>query len=85
MNVVLAFNAIIGFIWCDPAQAAWNSRIEGKCWDRGIVVRYSVFGAAYSAAMDFLLAMVPWFVIMKLRMHMKEKLGVVVCMSLGVL
>lgn len=85
MNLVLAFNAIIGFIWCDPPQAAWDAKIDGKCWDRAVVVHYSVFGAAYSAAMDFMLAMVPWFVIMKLSMKKKEKLGVVLCMSLGVL
>lgn len=85
MNLVLAFNAIIGFIWCDPPQAAWNSEINGNCWDRAVVVHYTVFGAAYSAAMDFMLAMVPWFVIMKLSMRKKEKLGVVLCMSLGIL
>lgn len=85
MNVVLVFNAIIGFIWCDPPQAAWNPDIHGKCWDRAVVVHYTVFGAAYSAAMDFMLAMVPWVVIMKLSMKKKEKLGVVLCMSLGIL
>lgn len=85
MNLVLTFNAIIGFIWCDPPQAAWNANIKGKCWERAVVVRYTVFGAAYSAAMDFMLAMVPWFVIMKLSMKKKERLGVVLCMSLGVL
>lgn len=85
MNVVLAFNAIIGFIWCDPPQAAWSLHVDAKCWDRAVVVRYTVFGAAYSAAMDFLLAMVPWFVIMKLSIKRKEKLGVAFCMSLGIL
>lgn len=85
MNLVLIFNAIIGFIWCNPAPAAWNAEIESKCWDRRIVLHYAVFGAAYSAAMDFLLAMVPWLVIIKLRMQRKEKMGVLFCMSLGIL
>lgn len=85
MNIVLVFNAIIGFIWCDPPQAAWDANVHGKCWDRMVVVHYSIFGAAYSAAMDFMLAMVPWVVILNLRMQRREKLGVMFCMSLGIL
>lgn len=83
LNIVLTFNAILMFIWCKPAQAGWNPTIESKCWNRAIVVRYTIFAAAYSAGMDFLLAGVPWFVILKLKMKRKEKIGVAVCMSLG--
>lgn len=85
LNVVLSLNAIVQFIWCAPAEAAWNPDIHGKCWSRMVVVRYTQFAAYYSAAMDFVLAMVPVMVIMKLQMRLKEKIGVIVCMSLGVL
>lgn len=85
MNVVLVFNAIIQFIWCVPAAAAWSPLLHGKCWNRDVVIKYTQFGAAYSAAMDFALASVPWKVVMQLRMRLKEKLGVVICMSLGFL
>lgn len=85
LNVVLTFNAIVQFIWCAPAQAAWNPEIRGQCWDRMVVVRYTEFAAYYSAAMDFVLAMVPVMVIRNLRMRLKEKIGVIFCMSLGVL
>lgn len=85
LNLVLTFNAIIFFIYCDPPSGAWDSSIHAKCWNRNVVVTYTKFAAAYSAAMDFILAFVPWTVIMRLRMRFKEKLGVAVCMSLGVL
>lgn len=85
MNVVLVFNIILQFIWCRPASAAWHSGRGGTCWSREFVVYYSVAAASYSALMDILLAMIPWTVIMRLRMHMKEKIGVAVCMSLGIM
>lgn len=41
--------------------------------------------AAYSAIMDVILAFLPWKLIWSLRMKLKEKIGVVLAMSLGVL
>lgn len=40
---------------------------------------------AYSGAQDFVLALLPWVVIMKLQMRKKEKVAVALAMSLGVL
>jgi hypothetical protein len=85
LNIVLTFNAILSFIWCNPASKAWNPFMQGVCWERNIVINYSIFGAAYSAGMDFILALVPWFVIMKLNMKRNEKIGVAIAMSLGVM
>lgn len=85
MNVILTFNALVQFVWCTPAQAAWTAHMDGTCWDRNVVVRYTQFAAYYSACMDFILAAVPFAVIAKLSMRLKEKLGVITCMSLGAL
>lgn len=35
--------------------------------------------------MDWILALIPWSVIMKLNIKTKEKIGIAVCMSLGFL
>lgn len=83
LNLVLTLNAIMPFIWCSPSSRGWSPQVRGTCWDRKIVIDYYIFGAAYSAAMDFILAMIPWSIIMKLNMAFKEKLGVAVCMSLA--
>ncbi|KAI0132004.1 hypothetical protein BJ170DRAFT_591986 [Xylariales sp. AK1849] len=85
LNVVLTFNAILPFVWCSPAQKGWTpTMMIGTCWDRQIVIKYMTFSTAYSAAMDFVLAVVPWAVIMKLNMAYKEKIGFAVCLSLAV-
>lgn len=83
MNIVLTFNAILQFLWCQPAAAAWSAGQGGTCWSKDVIIYYSIAAAAYSAAMDILLAMVPWAVVMKLNMEKREKIGVAVCMSLG--
>lgn len=85
MNLVLTFNAILQFLWCQPAYVAWHSGQGGTCWSKNVIVYYSVAAASYSATMDILLAMVPWAVIMKLQMQTREKIGIAVCMSLGVM
>jgi len=40
---------------------------------------------AYSAIVDFILALLPWKIIMSLQMKTHEKIGVAVAMSLGLL
>lgn len=40
---------------------------------------------AYSGVMDLVLAIIPWGIIMRLHMHTKEKIGVALAMSMGVL
>jgi hypothetical protein len=40
---------------------------------------------AYSALMDFLLAICPWLIIHKLQMKRREKWGIILAMSLGCL
>jgi hypothetical protein len=39
----------------------------------------------YSGIMDFILALLPWKVIWKLQMKRKEKFGVALAMSMGIL
>jgi hypothetical protein len=83
LNIVLTLNAILPFVWCTPAQKGWLPLIDGTCWNRNMVIQISMFAAGYSAAMDFLLAIVPWGIILKLNMVLREKIGVLVCMSLA--
>jgi hypothetical protein len=39
----------------------------------------------YSAAMDIILALLPWKLVWPLNMRRKEKIGVIVAMSMGIL
>jgi hypothetical protein len=40
---------------------------------------------AYSGIMDLIFAIIPWKVIMRMQMETKEKIGVALAMSMGVL
>jgi hypothetical protein len=40
---------------------------------------------AYSGVMDIVLALLPWSIVWNLQMKKKEKIGVAVAMSMGVL
>ncbi|KAJ4333205.1 hypothetical protein N0V95_009486 [Ascochyta clinopodiicola] len=78
-------SAFITWIQCTPTAKAWNPTIEGKCWDATITVNYGIFNAAWCAAADFALALLPWKLILGLQMRMREKVGVGIAMSMGVL
>lgn len=83
LNIFLVFNAILPYVWCRPAAKGWSPTVHGTCWDRKVTIYYSMFAAGYSAGMDIVLAIIPWTVIMRLNMAIKEKLGVAICMSLA--
>ena len=77
-----AFNT---WIQCTPTAKAWNPSIEGHCWDASITVNYGIFNAAWCAIADFALALLPWTLIWGLQMRLREKVGVGIAMSMGIL
>ncbi|KAF7532054.1 hypothetical protein G7054_g8319 [Neopestalotiopsis clavispora] len=84
MTSVLCANAVLPYARCYPSELAWNPHVHGNCFfDVRISIHFSVFGAAYSAAMDWILALIPWPIIMRLNIKTKEKIGIAICMSLG--
>ncbi|KAK4225936.1 hypothetical protein QBC38DRAFT_248820 [Podospora fimiseda] len=54
------------------------------CVDGNHVIGLGVFAAGYSAVMDLVLTAFPSLVIWNLQMQLREKIGVIVSMSLGV-
>ncbi|KAK8073010.1 hypothetical protein PG996_006358 [Apiospora saccharicola] len=86
INMALVANAILPFLRCSPVEKNWDLLIlEGECWDADLLLGFTMFAAAFSGAMDILLVLVPWFVIAKTQMNSKDKLGVAICMSLGLM
>jgi hypothetical protein len=78
-------SAMLTWLQCTPSAKAWNSTLEGTCWDPSIVVNYGIFNAAWCAWIDFALALLPWKIIWHLQLRLREKIGVGIAMSLGVL
>lgn len=85
MNIAMWLCAILLFVQCKPIAKNWDRKMEGSCWDGAVQDRYSIFAGSYSAFLDFVLAMFPWLIIRKLQINSNEKIGIIVCMSLGCL
>ncbi|KAK1750344.1 hypothetical protein QBC47DRAFT_455275 [Echria macrotheca] len=84
LNVVMWTCAFSLFFQCNPVHKAWDLGAPGTCWPSQIQVNISIGASAYSAAMDFALALFPVILIWHLQMGNKEKFGVLIAMSLGV-
>ncbi|KAK5654592.1 hypothetical protein OQA88_7221 [Cercophora sp. LCS_1] len=83
-NVAMGLSALFVWIQCMPVQKSWSPFMNGTCWPPTVIVNYNIFSAAYSAAMDLTLALLPWKLIWGLQMKTKEKIGVAVAMSCGI-
>ncbi|KAK3395024.1 hypothetical protein B0H63DRAFT_499237 [Podospora didyma] len=86
MNVIIAINATMNWVGCDPIQKSWIPDLPGTCADiLSTIIFVGNLGGGYSSACDFVLAFLPWTIIWKLQMQTREKIGVGIAMSCGVL
>ncbi|WZH41915.1 Integral membrane protein PTH11 [Fusarium acuminatum] len=76
--------SIIIFVRCKDPRTTWNPAIVSQCWHPETYLGVMYFIGSYSAATDFILALLPWAMLWNLNMKNKEKFGVAVAMSLGV-
>ncbi|RSL72144.1 hypothetical protein CEP53_001194 [Fusarium sp. AF-6] len=76
--------SIIVFVRCKDPRTTWNPAIVSACWHPDTYLGVMYFIGAYSAATDFVLALMPWAMLWNLNMKKKEKFGVAIAMSLGV-
>lgn len=86
LTVNLSLGVAVALTWgqCDPIPKIWQPSLDGSCMDKGYQIRYNIFTAIYSGAMDIVLAVLPWKIIWILTMNHKEKFGVLVAMSMGI-
>ncbi|KAF4125990.1 hypothetical protein GMORB2_1236 [Geosmithia morbida] len=83
INISMNLVWIFGFAKCTPLAKVWDRKVPGTCWDKNRLVKFQLFAAYYSAILDFVLALLPWKIIMGMTMRLREKIGVAVAMSLG--
>ncbi|OTA54964.1 hypothetical protein K449DRAFT_416906 [Hypoxylon sp. EC38] len=79
MNGITCVSVVLRWLQCHPIRLVWDSDAQGTCWNRNLIL-----GVAYSAFADFVLAALPWPIIIKLQMRASEKIGISVAMSMGV-
>ncbi|KAI1470485.1 uncharacterized protein F4812DRAFT_456495 [Daldinia caldariorum] len=84
MNIFMHSSIVLSWASCQPVAKWWDPSLKGECWPPEIVIPIGIFFSAYSGFMDFVLALLPWVILRRLRMDLKEKIGVAVAMSMGV-
>jgi hypothetical protein len=82
--LVMVPSIVTPWVACIPFEKLFNPSVPGQCMDKSIPVNFGIFDSAYSATMDFALAMLPWKIVWNLQMDRAEKIGIGVAMSLGV-
>jgi hypothetical protein len=85
LGLIMLPSALNTWVQCTPIQKSWNPLIEGTCWPASVLINYGIFNAAWCAAADFALALLPWKLIWGLQLKLREKLGVGIAMSMGLL
>ncbi|KAL5114534.1 hypothetical protein ACEQ8H_007567 [Pleosporales sp. CAS-2024a] len=78
-------SALLNWIQCHPAAKAWDPTVKGVCWPASVTINYGIFNAAWCTVADFYLALLPWKLILGLQLKTREKLGVGIAMSMGIL
>ncbi|KAL6721939.1 hypothetical protein ACLMJK_001044 [Lecanora helva] len=89
----LSFATLVGsvlaaiFLWqqCDPPEGVWNPNVHATCWDPSILTDYTIAHGALSAFVDFYLALYPCFVIYRLQISTRKKIGLTLALSIGVI
>lgn len=70
---------------CQPREKAWDPSVQGTCWPASVIIIYGIFNAVWCALADFALALIPWKLIWGLQLRLRDKLGVGIAMSCGLL
>ncbi|KAH6853077.1 hypothetical protein B0I37DRAFT_358508 [Chaetomium sp. MPI-CAGE-AT-0009] len=83
VNISMNLVWIFGFAKCTPLERVFDPAVPGTCWDGNKLVKFQLFAAYYSAILDFVLAFLPWQIIMGMSMLRRERVGVAIAMSLG--
>ncbi|KAH7386900.1 hypothetical protein DE146DRAFT_186479 [Phaeosphaeria sp. MPI-PUGE-AT-0046c] len=83
--IIMIPSATLNWIQCSPREKAWDPSVEGVCWPASITINYGIFNAAWCTAADFALALIPWKLIWGLQLRLRDKLGVGIAMSCGIL
>ena len=84
LNISMAVSAMIPWIQCKPLNARWDPTVKGVCWAPLVGTKIWVATGAQSSLYEFILAVLPWTFLYSVTLKSKEKIGVLVAMSMGV-
>ncbi|KAK3997842.1 hypothetical protein QBC44DRAFT_376303 [Cladorrhinum sp. PSN332] len=84
MNILMSLQTVFAWVKCTPVEKNWKPLMPGTCWDTRATNAYGVFAGTLSGVCDIVLALLAWHVVWGLKMKKREKIGVVVAMSMGI-
>ncbi|KAF2233452.1 hypothetical protein EV356DRAFT_201381 [Viridothelium virens] len=73
------------FAQCKPPRALWTPNIPAKCWRPEDYSSFTLGQGAWYILVDFLLAIIPSFIIWNLKMKRTKRIGLSIVFSFGVL
>ena len=82
--ILAAITTILQFVQCSPVSGFWDLTIPHTCWNPSEFAVISICSCAYSAFLDFALALFPITVLRKLQMKTSRKVTLSIIMGLGV-
>jgi hypothetical protein len=79
-------SAITTFTQCDPPEALWNPALRptAVCWDPSVQSNYNIFASSHNTFVDFVLALMPIRIVWGLKLNLRQRLGVVALLSVGI-
>ncbi|PLB42583.1 uncharacterized protein BDW47DRAFT_121684 [Aspergillus candidus] len=81
--ILSIFLSITVFVQCTPVESIWDPRVPKKGCSLNLTVIATVM-CAWSAVLDFVLALFPWVALWDLNMKKKEKITICLSLSLGI-
>jgi len=85
VNILMGVAIILMWVKCTPVASNWDMTIQGYCWDTKYVNITGVTAGCLSGFCDIVLSLLPWTLIWNLRMRKREKIGIGIAMSMGIL
>ncbi|KAK6073755.1 integral membrane protein [Seiridium cupressi] len=87
-QVAILATSIWVFKQCDPIDYQWeqyrhDDAVTGTCAPVSILTGIGYFGSSYSAFLDVFFALYPVPFVMRLRMPLKSRISISLCLSLG--
>lgn len=77
--------SILSFVQCGSPRALCETVPGAKCWDASVQAGFATFGGAYSAFLDFALALLPLGIVRGLTMSRKRKGALTILLGAGIL
>ena len=82
--ILSAITTVLQFVQCSPVSGFWEVTLPHQCWDPSVFATISICASAFSAFLDFALALFPITVLRGLQMKNSKKIWLSVIMGLGV-